>query len=353
MPSDVARASEEAAAAEGVSGPPSAKLVVRLFLIPLLIVAGAVGVMLLISMLVGGTPSMEEALKRLKNSGGARTAAVLVGPGSKQRYMDAKALVDQMKAGMKEPERVRLTDDLGDILANHTKPEEGEIRHFLLLALGRAWQRDPAAAEMNSPAAVASRRQAMEVLNRYADDPELATRKAAVLAMAYLAGTDQAEQALPKLAQKLGDADEDVDVRIAAATALGPLATADQKAVIEALHAAMGEDDPRKAELVWSSALSLAQLNQKDVADTILKLLSRDELSKMQYYDRETDPKNGAFRTLSDQEQQRILINTMIGARNLDVKEVKDRLAELAKSDPSPRVRAAGKELLAGSGSQQ
>ena len=60
--------------------------------------------------------------------------------------------------------------------------------------------------------------------------------------------------------------------------------------------------------------LSLAQLGQTDVAPTILKLLSREELSGLRYYDRESDPKNPAFRNLSDLEQQRILINTMIGA---------------------------------------
>src|SRR5678816_4374718 len=97
----------------------------------------------------------------------------------------------------------------------------------------------------------------------------------------------------------------------------------------------------------WSAALSLAQLGQTDVAPTILKLLSREELAGMKYYDRESDPKNPSFRPLNDQEQQRILINTMIGARNLAVPEVQQQLTKLAESDPSPRVRAAGKELLA------
>src|SRR4051794_17283615 len=45
--------------------PPSVKLIVRLFVIPLIIVALAVGVMFLISLMAGGTPTMEEALERL------------------------------------------------------------------------------------------------------------------------------------------------------------------------------------------------------------------------------------------------------------------------------------------------
>jgi hypothetical protein len=109
----------------------------------------------------------------------------------------------------------------------------------------------------------------------------------------------------------------------------------------------MRDGDPRNAELEWSSALSLAQLGRTDVAPTILKLLSREELAGMRYYDRESDPRNPAYRALNDQEQQRILINTMIGARRLAVPEVQAQLRKLAEKDPSPRVRAAGRELLA------
>ena len=342
-----AQSSAQASPAESPGEPPSVKLIVRLFVIPLFIVALAVGVMFLISLLAGGTPSTEEALKRLKNPGGNRTAEWLVGPASKQRYMDAKTLVDKMKAGMSEAERVRLAEVLVEIVQNHTKPGEGEIRHFLLLALGRAWQKDPAQPEMNSEAARTSRARVLDVLAKYAGDPEVATRKAALLATVYLAGHPEVRQAIPLLVGKVSDQAEDLDVRMAAATALGPIATPQDVAVIDALQSVMREGEPRNAELEWGAALSLAQLGQADVAPTILKLLSREELSQMRYYDRESDPQNPTFRPLNDQEQQRILINTMIGARGLPVPEVQQQLKNLAESDPSPRVRAAGRELLA------
>src|SRR5438034_7084146 len=121
--------------------PPSVKLIVRLFLIPFFIVAAAVGVMFLIGRLAGGTPSFDEALARLRNPGGERTADVLVGPGSKQRYMDAKTVADKlMKVGATEPERIKISDDVIEILEKYTNDREGDVRHFLLLALGRAWQ---------------------------------------------------------------------------------------------------------------------------------------------------------------------------------------------------------------------
>lgn len=342
-----APATVPASPAENVGEPPSVKLIVRLFVIPLIIVALAVGIMFLISLMAGGTPTIEEALERLKRPGGSRTADLLVGPASKQRYMDAKTLVDQMKAGMTEADRVKLADGLIDVLKNHTREGEGDIRHFLLLALGRTWQRNPSQPPMDSAAASASRRRVLEVLSTYANDKDVAARKAALLATVYLAGYPEARDAIPLLVSKLSDGGEDLDVRMAAATALGPLAGPSDAHVIEALQSAMRTADEYNAELEWSAALSLAQLGQTDVAPTILKLLSRDELSQLKYHDRETDSQNPTFRGLSDLEQQRILINTMIGARNLPSPEVQQQLRKLAESDPSPRVRAAGRELLA------
>jgi hypothetical protein len=77
-----------------------------------------------------------------------------------------------------------------------------------------------------------------------------------------------------------------------------------------------------------------------------LLLLDRKELAQLKVLDRETDPKNPAYRTLSEQEQQRILINTMIGAAKLEVPAVQEKLKWLEKNDPSPRVKAAAREVL-------
>src|SRR5438046_9786719 len=82
-----------------VVAPPSIKLIARLFIIPLLIAAAVVGIMLPIAHLAGGPSTLDAAMERLKNPGGERTMS-LVGPGSKQRYMDAKTLVDHVKAGL-------------------------------------------------------------------------------------------------------------------------------------------------------------------------------------------------------------------------------------------------------------
>jgi hypothetical protein len=329
--------------------PPSVKLVVRLFLIPLLIVSVAMGIMFLIGRMAGGEPTLDEALSRLKHRGGERTADLLVGPASKQRYIDAKTIVDKMKVGMSESERVTLTQQLIDILDNYTNNDEGDIRHFVLLALGRTWQKDPSQGPMDSPAAIESRQAAINAILKYADDKDVTTRKAAILASVYWAGRDESKKAIPKLLEKLNDATEDVDVRMAAATALGPIAASQdpgQKEVVDSLNSAMRDTEPKDVELVWDSALSLAQLNQPESVDTVLGLLNRDQLGKVQYYDRESDPKNPAFRTLGEAEIQRILINAMIGAEHLAVPAVRERIEKITADDPSPRVREAGQEVL-------
>src|SRR4051794_8858452 len=174
MPSDVQKAppagSDPAPPADAPSGPaseptgpvepPSVKLIVRLFVIPLLIVAAAVGVISLISMMVGGPPTFDQALAGLKEPGGRRTGGVLVGPASKQRYMYAKALADGMKdrmqAGMGEADRAKLADDLLGLI-DPARAEGGDVKHSLLLAWGGVWGVAPRQPPMDSPAAAESR----------------------------------------------------------------------------------------------------------------------------------------------------------------------------------------------------
>lgn len=355
MPSDVKARGGQPDGGTGASPeqplpePPSARLIVQLFLVPLLIVAGAVGVMFLIGRLAGGTPSFEEALSRLRNPGGARTAQLLVGPGSKQRYMDAKTVADKLlKSGATLSERAKISDDLVNVLHKHTTDQEGDVRHFLLLALGRAWQVQPGeGVGAGGPEVAASRQRAMTTLLTYANGQNVSNQKAALLALAYWSGQPEAKQAIPVAVAKVRDESQDLDVRLAAATVLGPLASSDDAEAIEALKFATRDTNPANRELVWSAALSLAQHGEKDVADTLLMLLDRSELSTVEILDREGDPGNPKYQKLSDEEQQRILINTMIGAARLEVPAVQEKLRWLRDNDPSPRVRAAAAEVLA------
>jgi hypothetical protein len=380
MPSDVKKAAPAASGdassdapaevrsdATATVEPPSLKLVVRLFVIPLVIVAAAVGIVTLISMMAGAPPTFDQALSGLKEPGGRRTGGVLVGPASKQRYMYAKALADGMKdkmqAGMGEADRTKLADDLLGIV-DTAKADEGDVKHFLLLALGRVWEVDPRQPPMDSPAAAESRKRVVAKLlelaqpsavtaptegeRHQAQEEQSRVRKAAVLALAFMSGRPETREAMPKLVALLDDPKEDLDVRMAAAAALGKVAKPDDADAVAALRRAMNASGDENVELVWQSAVSLAELNQPEAAGTVMMLLSRKDLGQLQYVDRETDWKNPVRRPLNELEQERILINTVQGAVHLDVPEVQQQIRKVADSDPSVRVREAAKRELAG-----
>jgi hypothetical protein len=119
MPSEVKKAGDGAPLPE----PPSAKMVVRLFVIPLLIAAAVVAIMVPIGWMAGGKMTLDQALDLLENPGGERTVGQLVGPGSKQRFIAAKAVVDHMKEGMGEAQRIKLAGRLVTILEKHTRAD--------------------------------------------------------------------------------------------------------------------------------------------------------------------------------------------------------------------------------------
>src|SRR5438270_1757712 len=125
MPSDL-KAAPGKGALSPPPEPPSVKLIVRLFLIPLLIAAAVIGIMVPFGWLTGGQKSLDLALADLKRPGGQRTGEWLVGPGAKQRYIDAKTIIDHLRENkLDEPARIKLTNQLVDILDHYPAPAEG------------------------------------------------------------------------------------------------------------------------------------------------------------------------------------------------------------------------------------
>src|SRR5258706_177537 len=236
--------------------PAPAKLTVRLFLIPLLIAGAVIGIMVPFGWLTGGQKSIDVALADLRRPGGQRTGGWLVGPGAKQRYIDAKTIVDYLREGkLDDAARAKLADQIIDILDQHTSSDEGEVQAVLLLALGQVWMRprDPAhpdqfLPEKDSSQSLVSRKRVLDTLLKYADDKAVSTRKPAILALAYWKGRDEAQAAIPILIKKI-EADPELDVKISAATALAQIATPDNAAPVDALGRAMRDSDPHNAEL--------------------------------------------------------------------------------------------------------
>src|SRR5437764_15493434 len=139
MPSDLKPADAESGSTPTAKLPPrpepaSVKLIVRLFLIPLLIAGAVIGIMVPFGWLTGGQKSIDVALADLRRPGGQLTGGWLVGPGAKQRYIDAKTIIDHLRQDkLDEPERIKLTSQLADILDHYTSSAEGHLQHVLLL----------------------------------------------------------------------------------------------------------------------------------------------------------------------------------------------------------------------------
>jgi len=266
--------------------------------------------------------------------------------------------------GMSQEDRIKLSERLLKALQKST-PAEGPIHHFLILSLGRVWQVDGRQAAMDSPEASASRRAILDALikadtvrNRpaYVDVTAMGTskeevkaaadvRKAVCLALGLWGGRPEARQAIGVLVRK-ATGDPDPDVRFAAISALGRVATKEDREVVEALMTVMRTAGRNEAELVWAAAGSLAQMNVRESKDVILMLLDRGQLGQIEFYDRERDADNPRARKLEEEEQQRILINTIECAVHLDVAEVQAKIKAIAEGDPSARVKAAAMQAM-------
>ncbi|MFI5380629.1 MAG: HEAT repeat domain-containing protein [Tepidisphaerales bacterium] len=244
-------------------------------------------------------------------------------------------LAAAMKQGMTAQQRIDLSRRVVEML---DRPGRGQPdATLLLLSLGRIWQGPPE----NSPGVSAARQRATQCLLGQLSSPDVARRKAAALAFAFWKGNPETAAIAPRLIEKLPDAREDLDVRIASAVALGAIGSASDKAVIDALERARNLSDERQAELSWNAALSLARLGRPSAAGTLLKLLDRGELARLTIFDREADPRNPRPRKLSDYEIERFLINAIEASSALPDPAVLVRLRLLAQSDPSARVRTA------------
>jgi hypothetical protein len=285
------------------------------YVIPALAAVGLVGAMFLVGRLAGRGASIEEDLTRA------------------------------MKQGLSDDERIRLSRQLIELLERGGAARGRLNDEYLLLSLGRIWRVDAAQPPL-SPPAVPVRRDAAEFLLRRSSADSIESRKAAILAFSYWKGTPEAAMAIPRIVQRLSDPREDLDVRIAAAVALGSIASPADADVIAALEQVRNLPDDMQMELSWNAALALARLGQRAASGAVLKLLDRNELAQLTIYDREADPKNPQPRELNEYEIERFIINAMEAAASLDDPEISRRLRLLAASDPSRRVRSSALETL-------
>jgi hypothetical protein len=131
-------------------------------------------------------------------------------------------------------------------------------------------------------------------------------------------------------------------VRSLAAAALGELAQSDDHATRDALRVAASGTGADFRESRWNATVALARLGDADAAHGVAVLLmNRETLASMPAHGGPGQP-----RSLSADDQTRLLLSVLAVAPMIDHPAVWQRVEVLAESDPDLSVRKRAKEIL-------
>jgi hypothetical protein len=311
--------------------PPSFGLqVAQLVIIPLVIVAVAVGV----SMLFGKLASVEESTANLvqkleQSSGSGRMVAGVQDPRYKDRWLAAFNIAARIPQITKESERASLSDDLVRILDHNVGDDEGLLQLYLLPAIG----------QLGQPGGLDAVRGKLA-----ASDPRV--QQGAIRGILSWPSRDEARLALPALVEVLKS--NEPAVQLEAAAAVGALATPDEAYAIAGLHDLMDRTLTQSQEAHWNAAVALACLGDdrgsKYVADV---LLSRDTLAKITLEAEADAPRPVSEPGMPRVAQDRVILSTLASAERMNSAIVWNKIRTIADDDPSLSVRKAAIELMA------
>jgi HEAT repeat protein len=262
------------------------------FILPLLLVIGAVAVFMLFGLIAHEDKTVEQYL------------AEVTGGGINEPWQGAFGLANKLQdeSLRGDPEvarRIALTLD-------HANAGDPEVRKFLLLALGR----------VGHPSSV-------PVLATHLDDPDAEVRVNALYSLANI-GAPAAGNATGDVVDRLRD--EDTGVRSLAAYVLGTL---DNDTAIVPLQVALNDTT---SQVRWNAAVALARLGDDAGLGELKQMLDRGYLE--------------AHGELDAQQVQDAMIAAiqalgMLGARNAE-----PELTGIRDNDPDGRVREAARAAL-------
>jgi HEAT repeat protein len=268
-------------------------MMLRLFLVPLAVVAVSVMVFLLFGLIAGERKTARDYINEIRSGTEVR------------RWQAAYELANwlgsrtpsQLAEDNPTPELIRLYRDAGD--------RDPRIRRFLVLALGRL--QDPAAVGL-----------LVEVLDQ--EDAET------VIYAAWSLGNIDAGEAVPGLVRLLEHPDP--GVRKMAAHSLGSLAEPEAAAPLRRCL-----EDP-EIDVTWNAALALGRLRDPASLPVLDRMTRRDYLDQ--------------FIGGDPARQEEIVINAIRALALLENEAARSRLESLSREDPSTRVRSAALDGLAG-----
>ena len=276
------------------SGEPSRlRVALGFFILPMLLVFGAIGVFLLFGLIAHEDKSVDEYL------------AEVTGGGINEPWQGAFGLANKLaqdESLYRDPGIARrIAAALG-----HPSAQAPRVRTFLLLALGSVGH------ESSIPVVV-----------EYLDDPNADVRLNAIVAISKI-GVPAAIATAPQVAERLNDDDE--TVRGYSAYVLGTLKNGQ---VIKPLEVAL--NDP-VGQVRWNAAVALARLGTDTGRAELHRMIDRDYLMTID--------------ELNLQQQQDAMIAAIQAFAMIGVDSAMGELTDVRDNDPDLRVREAARAAL-------
>jgi len=267
--------------------------VTRFFLLPLLVVAAAVGIFLVFNYLTFERRSPADYLAEVR------------GGSANRRWQAAFELSRSIGRVPPGPERQALAAETLRIFEGLSpkRREDVAIRRYLVLVLGK----------LQEP-------EALSALLSAAKDPDPETRLYAIWSLGMI-GDARAIDAVLESSMA-----EDAGARKMAAYVLGRLH--DPRAVPR-LRVLL--EDP-VADVRWNAAIALASLGDRSGVETLRSLLDRESLARQA--------------TLTSDQTEAAMVGATKGLALLRDRDSLALLERVSKSDPNLRVRASAREAI-------
>jgi HEAT repeat protein len=264
------------------------------FILPMLLVLGAVGVFLLFGLIAHEDKSVDEYL------------AEVTGGGINEPWQGAFGLANKLVQDESLHGDPVIAQRIAATLEHRNAAEDPQVRTFLLLALGRVGHGS-----------------SIPVLVEYLDDPDADVRLKALWSLGNIGATPTADSSEP-VAGALDD--EDVGVRGYAAYVLGTLGNT---ATVPALEIAL--NDPA-GQVRWNAAVALARLGSDAGTGELRRMIDREYLIG-----------NGE---LNAQQQQDAMVAAIQAITMLQLQDFQEELTGLRDNDPDARVRETARAAL-------
>jgi len=269
------------------------KIALGFFILPMLLVVGAVGVFLLFGLIAHEDKSVDEYL------------AEVTGGGINEPWQGAFGLANKLVQDESLQGDPAVARRIADAL-QHPNAADPQVRKFLLLALGRVGHPD-----------------SISVLVEYLDDADPAVRLNTLWSVGNI-GALAASASTLVVTERLTD--EDAGVRGYAAYVLGTL---DDDRALEPLEVAL--NDPI-GQVRGNSAVALARLGSPAGLGELRRMIDRDYLA--------------ADGELNPQQQQDAMVAAIQAFIMLRAQEVQAELTDLRDNDPDARVRETARAAL-------